>query len=1010
MNDTELLQAWASRRDEPAFAELVRRHLGLVHGSALRQVREPVLAQEVAQAVFLVLADKAGSLGRDVVLSGWLFRTTRFVAARALRAERRRTHHEHQAAAMQRIDLDSPSSTATDRWDEVGPHLDAALAALPATDRHAVLLRFFEKQPLRAVGDRLGLGEEAAKKRVSRAVEKLRTFLAGKGVVLTAAGLLALLTEMPSSAAPAGLAERIADTVGTGSAGPAATELAKGAARDWFTARLLDVAPWFAAALVLLMAGGAWWAAPTSSAASQVAAPSAEGTVIPTSAPKSAASTVLPPPAQVGPSRILLNVRSAEDNRPLIARGMAIFWTWHDPTRRTEFITDTNGLIEVAVTGPKASDVDVWISAPGHVPVTLRWKRHEFVEPLLLHTCRLQRGQTLQGIVQDEAGRPVAEAQVQFGSPGMDLGERENIAFHDRFTSVVTDAAGHFRSDQLPALLGNHTMSYTVSHPDFVRGGGDLSSPASLATNHLVVLRRGLTVRGRVVGPDGAAVGEAKVREDHNFVGPHRETQSASDGSFALGPFAAGAVQLEVSAAGFKTTQQPVGLDAATQEVLVRLVPDDGEKSGWEQGMDRAQTVRIVGTAVDAGSGEPLRSFQVRLDEHRGTAKSFIGQGNGGRFDWPVDMVFFQEFSLEVEADGYETVASDSRPVRNGTQEFAFRLRRGGNVSGSVVGPDGRPVAGAFVGLNGDGYGFFVRQDGLPMSGNGAPQTISDAGGRFSLRRQLGAQTVLVVHELGCTLVPLGEGSLAPIVLRHWGAIEGTLLVGGKPAAGQTVSLGVPLPEDDSIPPGIQAQGNATTDAEGRFRFDRVPAGSFTVSRYFNFNRGGTGPVGIGAPHRVEVPAGGVGEATIGTSGRAVVGRLALATPVAGHDWRDDLQSLVQVRDDLPPVKPIAGSPGSPEFMKAVRASARREGQIAKHFLTLQADGSFRIDDVPPGNYLLKLRVSTPPKDVTASDADSFFRPELGELERTVVVPDSPDPTTAGPLDLGVLTIPVKQP
>ncbi len=374
MNDPELLQAWATRRDEPAFAELVRRHLGLVYGSALRQVREPVLAQEVAQAVFLVLADKAGTLGDSVVLSGWLFRTTRFVAARAMRAERRRTHHEQQAAAMQRIDLDASSSAATDRWDEVGPHLDAALAALPATDRNAVLLRFFEKQPLRAVGDRLGLGEEAAKKRVSRAVEKLRAFLAGKGVVLTAAGLLALLTEMPSSAAPAGLADSITDAVGTGSAGPAATELAKGAARDWFTARLLDVAPWFAAALVLLMAGGAWWAAPTSSAGSQVAAASAEGTVIPTSASTSAVSTVLPPPAQVGPSRILLNVRSAEDNRPLAARGMAVFWAWRSVLDRQEVTTDANGFIEIPVTDPKLDSLRLFVSSPGSCA------RHPLVE------------------------------------------------------------------------------------------------------------------------------------------------------------------------------------------------------------------------------------------------------------------------------------------------------------------------------------------------------------------------------------------------------------------------------------------------------------------------------------------------------------------------------------------------------------------------------------------------------------------------------------------------------
>ena len=85
MNDTELLRAWAAHCDEAAFAELVRRHLDLVHASARRQVGASPLADDVAQAVFLVLARKAGSLGSRVVLSGWLFRTTRFVAARALR-------------------------------------------------------------------------------------------------------------------------------------------------------------------------------------------------------------------------------------------------------------------------------------------------------------------------------------------------------------------------------------------------------------------------------------------------------------------------------------------------------------------------------------------------------------------------------------------------------------------------------------------------------------------------------------------------------------------------------------------------------------------------------------------------------------------------------------------------------------------------------------------------------------------------------------------------------------
>ena len=106
MNDTELLRAWVTRRDETAFAELVRRYVDLVYASARRQVGSSPLVDDIVQAVFLVLARKADSLGQKVILSGWLFQTTRFVAARALLAERRRAHHE-SASAMQPIPAES---------------------------------------------------------------------------------------------------------------------------------------------------------------------------------------------------------------------------------------------------------------------------------------------------------------------------------------------------------------------------------------------------------------------------------------------------------------------------------------------------------------------------------------------------------------------------------------------------------------------------------------------------------------------------------------------------------------------------------------------------------------------------------------------------------------------------------------------------------------------------------------------------------------------------------------
>src|SRR6266581_6664015 len=166
MDDWQLLQIYEKNRSEAAFAELVRRHLDWVHAVALRHVGEPHLAEDVVQSVFVLLARKARDLGPGTLLGGWLFRTTRHVAAHALRAEQRRKSREVTACTMSH-DTASPDSDEI-LWQRLAPHLDQAVAALSAADRSAILLRFYEKMPLRKVGERLGVSEEAAKKRVSR--------------------------------------------------------------------------------------------------------------------------------------------------------------------------------------------------------------------------------------------------------------------------------------------------------------------------------------------------------------------------------------------------------------------------------------------------------------------------------------------------------------------------------------------------------------------------------------------------------------------------------------------------------------------------------------------------------------------------------------------------------------------------------------------------------------------------------------------------------------------------
>ena len=221
ISDCELLRRYAEDGYEAAFAELVRRHVDLVYSSACRQVGgDAHLAQDVAQGVFTELARQARRLCRHANIVGWFYTTTRYTANNLRRREHRRRTREQEAYAMQ----STPAAPEPD-WATLQPVLDEAVCALSAADREAVLLRFFQNKNHGEVGSALGLSEDAARKRVDRALEKLRTHFSRRGVTVSTALLAAAITANSVQAAPANLAATLAGgaLTGVGSAGWAQT-------------------------------------------------------------------------------------------------------------------------------------------------------------------------------------------------------------------------------------------------------------------------------------------------------------------------------------------------------------------------------------------------------------------------------------------------------------------------------------------------------------------------------------------------------------------------------------------------------------------------------------------------------------------------------------------------------------------------------------------------------------------------------------------------------------------
>ncbi len=654
MNDWQLLQEYAARRSETAFRELTERHLNLVYSAALRQVNDPQLAEEICQSVFILLARKAGDLKPGIVLAGWLFRTTRFVAARARRGELRRQRREQEAFEMHQL-------VAPDQiWPRLAPVLDEALDQLGETDRQALLLRFFEDKSLRETGEALGLREDAARKRVDRALERLRAIFGRRGCIISAAALGSALAARAVNAAPTGLATTVARSAClAGSATPAALpSLVRETLSAWRWARIkLAVALTLGVvALVILLSPGK--SAKPVRAASDTQQPS---TGLAASRPRRASPALAAGnaarPQKPAQSILFLHVIARDTGEPVDSAQLALNTVVNGEWRQHyDLVTDAHGIAEVAYpAGTTRLDVGV---------LTWGWGvRHATWVPANQdpipgeYTLSVDRvTNSMGGWLRDAQDRPVAQAEIILNFPGPgDFSNqempRERFGLMGASQPVVarTDAQGWWTCAAIPAA--NHgPFQLTARHPDFRPAriiyapprtsseGEDSQALQQLWEGKMVTrMEAGLTVKGRVLDEFGGPITDALVSHEP-YSTEALSVSTDANGNFAFNGLEAGDFDFAVSAPGFSPQYRQVSVQETDEPVQVRLKPG------------ALLRLRLVDS-----QGQPVAAAKVGLEqwgEHRQKLKWSSESDADGRITWTSAPVA-EELELYAVKDGW---------------------------------------------------------------------------------------------------------------------------------------------------------------------------------------------------------------------------------------------------------------------------------------------------------------------------------------------------------------------
>lgn len=845
MNDTQLLQGFLSG-SENDFRTIVERHLPLVLGTARRITGNNGLAEDVAQTVFILLARKAGSLSSGTILSGWLYRTTSFVARRALCSEGRRQRRETEAARMYDENDQDPT------WKRIAPELDVALSGLGESDRTALLLRFFNDRPLREVGATLGISEEAAKKRVARALDKLRGALRQRGAEVSLAALIMGLTREGGQAATGDLCAQVAATaIATGSGVIASSALLTEVLGALHLAKVKTVVLTTAVAGVIALlvstvlvksttsetkadrhSVSSWLAQLKQSRQNKNDAPLRET--------NGASSTELD---HKGLRVIVLDNASS---KPL--SGVKVMPGADEHEGQIPLITDRDGTVNIDIPtslpfAQRMNQYPVWLKAEGYGSREIEWLSstgNVLSTVWSNYTVRLSKGIQLSGTVVSDEGQPLQSVKIKASgsnSRGYIVSSSDGVVtnppevrgedFSIYNEKVTSDSAGTFVLPDYPADLSDLTLELTTSEGVLTKfrtpRANMLTSDDALEVSFQdlkngmarLAIPKGVTVRGKVVDANRFPVEGAIVVEATQWgnLKVNSETRTDSSGSFSLLNRPEREYILAASADGHASASVVVAVEQGMKPVEIQLPSE--------------QPLR--GKLVDE-AGSPQGGAEVLLVDFYNPELGFVWStktDDDGRFSWLAAPT--NELVLSISSKGNYRVIR----MKPSTNEQVIVLPGADSkirITGKVLDAQSKKTlpkfqVGVILGYSGPDHD----EAGSTIAGRNGVFEVELSHSDFPIEKldswsfrveAAGYETTVTEPH------PWGEGSQEITIELHTGGpIEGAVSTpDGEPAAACQVALAGFA--DSAFSPDVgKLQPNAApakrADKRGRFKLER---------------------------------------------------------------------------------------------------------------------------------------------------------------------------------------------